>query len=445
MYVSSDMWLASWYNNAMKTIDKNRDKETLSNNFYQPLDQALQGAEHARSCGAYSDEMFLRAGVGRVIQAAKTGREWIQHLLTLGMICVSLATFFAALKSKRRLTLLEEVTQDVAEQANEYILKHGDCLAPFPELNLFEIYASDGHSHGASAHEDELYGKKRAVNHIFSLNLRTHVLSHLTLTQPAKGKKKEHEITALKRLDSKAMRLAANNGIKVIHAYDPAIVDYPQWDKWKQCYGVYIITQEKSNSNLQISKMRSWDQRNTRNTGIISDELVDTSNGYSMRRVGYRDPVSGKTYSFLTTEMTLAPGLIAFLYKLRWDIEKVFDEIKNKFGQKQAWAKTATAKIQQANFMVLAHNLSVMLEKQLEIENGITDEKVRKKQIVQQVADKAKASAANRTYNILVEMVPRATQRSLQFIRWLQLNLILNTSWCKAVKELRPLMLGYLT
>mgnify|MGYP007096715800 CR=1 FL=1 len=36
-----------------------------------------------------------------------------------------------------------------------------------------------------------------------------------------------------------------------------------------------------------------------------------------MRRATYCDPVSGKSYRFLTTEMTLPPGLIAFIYKLR--------------------------------------------------------------------------------------------------------------------------------
>ena len=51
------------------------------------------------------------------------------------------------------------------------------------------------------------------------------------------------------------------------------------------------------------------------------------------------DPVTGKAYSFLTTEMTLPPGLIALLYKLRWDVEKVFDEAKNKLEQQQAWGQ----------------------------------------------------------------------------------------------------------
>ena len=32
--------------------------------------------------------------------------------------------------------------------------------------------------------------------------------------------------------------------------------------------------------------------------------------------------------------MNIRPGVIAFLYKLRWDVEKVFDQLKNKLEEK---------------------------------------------------------------------------------------------------------------
>ena len=159
----------------------------------------------------------------------------------------------------------------------------------------------------------------------------------------------------------------------------------------------------------------------------------------------HTDPVSGQSYSFLTTEMTLAPGLIAFIYKLRWDIEKAFDEVENELAQKKAWDKQNTTKTQQALFITLAHNLLLMLEKKLEVEEDISDEKVRRKQAKRLAMDIQKAQRAGRTPNCLVENVTRATQRSLQFIRWLRTGLTLNTSWEKAVEQVRPLMLHYLS
>ncbi len=87
-----------------------------------------------------------------------------------------------------------------------------------------------------------------------------------------------------------------------------------------------------------------------------------------MRRITYDDPITGKIYRFITNELTLPPGLIAFLYKLRWDIEKIFDQVKNKLLEQKAWAKSATAKIQQAHFIALAHNLMVLLNHQIQTE-----------------------------------------------------------------------------
>jgi hypothetical protein len=47
------------------------------------------------------------------------------------------------------------------------------------------------------------------------------------------------------------------------------------------------------------------------------------------RRIRYQDPESGEIYEFLTTEFHLSPGIIAQLYRLRWDIEKFFDACEN--------------------------------------------------------------------------------------------------------------------
>jgi len=143
--------------------------DTLETHFYKPLDLALDRAPNTRHCKEYSDTMFLRTGVGRIVQAAKSGREWVQLVQALGVICVSVGNFFEAIKSKRRLRLLEEIDSDVRSQANAYVCQHDkNPLAQFPELEAFEIYASDGHSHGCSAHEEPILEKKRAINHIFS-------------------------------------------------------------------------------------------------------------------------------------------------------------------------------------------------------------------------------------------------------------------------------------
>jgi hypothetical protein len=339
---------------------------------------------------------------------------------------------------------MREVDLDIRKQVNKKNKDRGDPFDGIPELAGFELFASDGHSHGASAHEEKIFQKKRAVNHIYSLNLRSNSLSHLALTEPAEGKKKEHEMAAIKRQGGPALRYDTPKGTKVIHAYDPAIVDYKEWYKWKQGSGVYIITCEKSNSAFTISGINEWDTTDNRNAGVTSDELIETSNGVSIRRIGYTDPVHDTDYSFLTTEMTLPPGVIAFIYKIRWNIEKVFDELKNSFYQQKAWGNSSTSKNQQALFVTMTHNLLALFEDRLEYEEGIVDEKVREKYARHIAAGVNRARSEYRLPNELVTKFSRVTKRSLQFIRWLQLALLMKTPWRESVEQLRPLMQKYL-
>ena len=95
-----------------------------------------------------------------------------------------------------------------------------------------------------------------------------------------------------------------------------------------------------------------WDKIDPINHGILNDELVGSSNGVMLRRVTCQAPDTGQIRVFLTTEMTLPPGLIAHLYHRRWQIEKVFDCLKNKLNEKKSWATSETAKSAQAEFCV---------------------------------------------------------------------------------------------
>ena len=47
-----------------------------------------------------------------------------------------------------------------------------------------------------------------------------------------------------------------------------------------------------------------------------------------MRRIGYRDPESGKHYVYLTNNFSLAAKTIADIYKSRWQVELFFKWIK---------------------------------------------------------------------------------------------------------------------
>ena len=62
---------------------------------------------------------------------------------------------------------------------------------------------------------------------------------------------------------------------------------------------------------------------------------VKTRDGHHLRLISHVDPVTGKAYEFLTNEPDLPPGLLAEPCRRRWNVEKVFDELKNKLGERR--------------------------------------------------------------------------------------------------------------
>lgn len=415
---------------------------TVADAFFEPMRKALSLSKHTRECPNFSDWEHLSAGVGRCLERAQSGRDWIQQLWHQFSMKVGVSCFFESLGSARRLKLLQEVNARIVSDCDASAGSDDDPFSTHTELDNFGIYAADGHYHACSAHEDRIDGKRYAVGHFFATNLRTQSMRHLDVARPKR--KRESDITALKRLNPEALRMCEPRGRKVFIAYDPAVVDFRQWHNWKQAKGVYIVTREKENMALICCGEPEFDRNDPRNNGVVSDEWVGHSYGRMIRRIVYVDPATGKEYRFITNEMTLPPGLVAFVYKKRWDIEKMFDQMKNKLLERKAWAKSPTAKCQQATFMCLTHNLMLILERGIDETEAIADDKVRARMAARVRRDTEKAEAAGRAMNPLLLGVRRSVQRSLQFIRWLRWALTHATSWRPAIDELRPLMAQYM-
>jgi len=133
--------------------------------------------------------------------------------------------------------------------------------------------------------------------------------------------------------------------------------------------------------------------------------------------------VSGQSYELLTNEMDLPPGVIAELYRRRWEAEKVFDEIKNKLGEKKAWATSLVAKEAQALLIALTHNLLVRYEQELERKHGVTNEAEDRRRTRRTEAAGQTCAKAGTPLTSLVLCARRATQRSVKFVRGLRQSL----------------------
>ena len=129
---------------------------------------------------------------------------------------------------------------------------------------------------------------------------------------------------------------------------------------------------------------------------------------------------------------------------LRWDIEKFFDVCEHLLAEARAWGAGPVPAQVQNEFLVLVHNLLILLSTKLEAEEGLRDEKVEVKyEAALQVRERL-AKTRGRSVSPWVRVLRRITRWSSQFTRWLQDALVHRWAWPEAVAELRPLMLAYL-
>jgi len=409
---------------------KSPTSKTVFGKLIQPLTGLIQQCTHKRT-----DREWIETGLLRTLSQEPSGRAFLQKLFDSGRSVLNRSHLFETLKSKRRLKLCREVSLSLYEKMRA-TNRLADPFIGFEVLDGYDIYAGDGHYHAAAVHDVKKSGKKYPTQHFYSVNLRNHSLRHLTLADTTGIRKREHDTRALKRLDIETLRQSAPKGRKVIYVWDRAGIDFLQWFKWKHAGGIYFVSREKKNMELMVMAELGYDKNDPINAGVKSYELVGCSAGVTMHRVVYQCPISGETYRFVTSLTNVPPGLIAYLYKTRWDIEKIFDQVKNKLAEKKAWATSDTAKNMQAQFVCIAHNLMLILEQCLKkegVENVIENHRRQKR------LDKALASTKTRRGNLPVFLTTpkRPTQLSVKFIRWLRNNLYTDTSWMAAMGSLK--------
>lgn len=414
--------------------------KTVFEKLIHPVSDLIDNSSCKRKCNTLSDQQWIETGLMKTLSQEPSGRAFIQKLLDSGRTHLTRSHFFETLKSGRRLNLCKEIGASLYEKLRKNRV-HFDPFQSYAELKDFDIYAGDGHYHAAAAHDVRKDGKKHPIQHFYSVDLRNHGLKHLTLADTSGHRKREHDTRALKRLDVNTLRQGAQKGRKVLYVWDRACIDFMQWYRWKHTSGVYFISREKKNMDLLVMADLPFDAKNKINKGVEAYEMVGGA-GVSLFRIKYTCPVSGETYHFLTNVTHIPPGLVAYLYKSRWDIEKIFDQVKNKLNEKKAWATSDTAKIMQAQFICLTHNLMLMLEDLLKKE-GVDNEMENKRRDQRLKNLHVKSKVNKEELPEFLSTSKRPSQRSVKFIRWLRNNMFSNTSWREALLSLRMVYDGF--
>ena len=405
----------------------------VRNQFLEPLRAVFIDATTIRSCPAESDWDWLTKGVDRVLSNSRSGRDFLQTFQMFWPREVQVGPYFETLASARRLSMVADCSGLLRQRVEAL---RPSPLSSFEALAAFEVYAGDGHYLEHATHDPVIGETRWPTGHFFALNLKSQSLFPLVLADRV-ARKKEHDLRALKRQSVAMLRQGAGKGRKVLWVWDKAGVDFPFWQE-RKASGIYFLSLRKEGMCLELEQERVIDFTQPINQGVTADRVVVDRRGIRVREITYCNPCDGQVYVYLTSEMTLEPGLLVLLYKTRWEIEKVFDETKTKLAEKKSWATTDTAKEMQAHFVAIVHNLLLLLQDWHETQ-GVTNTAEHQRRNKRQEQQKTELQKTGRTLPLVYTLLQRFTQATFKLIRWLRVHWHRSTSLTQALLQLRSL------
>ena len=401
-----------------------------------------------RKCPAVGDAKFIMRGVRRVFDRYESGRDFIQTLRQAGEV-ITRAAFFENLHSERRRKLTEAVGDALRSQLSRWFAEAGvNQLSIFPELAGRAVCAADGHyiEHACHSQRDEK-GRQVAFGNIYALDLACGLMFPICAIMSGHSMH-PNEWALLKKSDQKLLRKLAmsrmgwNSESKPILIYDKAGADaeFMETKSFLSRNGLDMITRAKDNMRQEVVSIAQFDKDDKVNAGVLRDAEVRLANGVELRMINYKCAETGEKYEFITTDRKLRPGVIAWLYFMRWRIEKVFDVLEQKLGQNKAWSADKPAdgvRPCQADLICMGYNILLFVQAVLEADAKIKDVKSaekREKELEErrikveahnaEVVDKAKKKGSTRKprnlrslHPLLGEVAQLCHQMTRQFIR----------------------------
>ncbi len=138
--------------------------------------------------------------------------------------------------------------------------------------------------------------------------------------------------------------------------------------------GAFFVTRAKHGMNAR----RVYSMPVDRSTGIICDQRIVLNGFYiaqdypeQLRRIRFKDPVSGKTLVFLTNNTALPALTIAALYKSRWQVELFFKWIKQHLRIKRFIGNSENAVKTQIWCAVSTYVLIAIIKKELQLDASL--------------------------------------------------------------------------
>lgn len=158
-----------------------------------------------------------------------------------------------------------------------------------------------------------------------------------------------------------------------IYVMDRGYIDFRRLFQLHQGRATFVV---RAKSNLRF--YRRYSHPVDRSSGLICDQtiLLDTYHSAGrypkrLRRIRYRDPASGKKFTFLTNDFDLPALTVVELYRQRWQVELFFKWIKQHLRIKAFYGTSANAIRIQIWTAISVYVLVAIVRKRLGIERDL--------------------------------------------------------------------------
>jgi hypothetical protein len=153
------------------------------------------------------------------------------------------------------------------------------------------------------------------------------------------------------------------------YVMDRGYVDFARLHRLHQCAAFFVIRARKN-----FRHVRRYSRPVDKTTGLRFDQTVqtagvDTQFAYpaALRRIGYRDPQTGRIFVFLTNNFTVPALTVVRLYQGRWQIELFFKWLKQHLRIKAFYGTSPNAVRSQIWSAIAVYLLVAILKKQLHL------------------------------------------------------------------------------
>jgi hypothetical protein len=150
---------------------------------------------------------------------------------------------------------------------------------------------------------------------------------------------------------------------------DRGYLDFPRLYRLHQS-GAFFVTRARKNFRCHRRYFRPVDKT----TGLRFDQTIVLNSFYprrgypeALRRIGFRDPQTGKELVFPTNNFTVPALTIAQLYRCRWQVELFFKWIKQHLRIKAFYGTSENAVRVQVWTAITAYILVAILKKRLRL------------------------------------------------------------------------------